>query len=83
MSSRAVKKQLNSLTAPTPEIAKTQSLQAKKQRKQQKKANLKKEEPNTSSVRSKALRYLKRTAAPSNESLELMNKVLEKLSKKK
>jgi hypothetical protein len=85
MSSRAVKKQLNSLLADADKTS-TQSIEAKraikKQRKENKKADLKAEQQNPKAARSKALKYFKRTAAPSDESIELMNKVAE-LGKRK
>ena len=86
MSSRAVKKQLNSLLAPTLDKNSTQSIEAKReikrQRKDKRKADLKAEQQNPKAARSKALKYFRRTAAPSHESIELMNKVAE-LGKRK
>ena len=90
MSSKAVKKQLNSLLAPTQETldnaTKTKSLAAKKslkkQKKKQQKAQDLKNESNPLAARSKALRFLKRTTAPSDESLQLMQRVAS-LHKKK
>ena len=86
MSSKAVRKQLNSILAPEQTDSKKtpKALQAARRLKKQKKQSKSvKSESNPVVERSKAIRSLKKNAAPSSEALELMNKVLSISLKKK